>query len=188
MIKNEFPKTLKFKKITESEKIVISSGYASNKHWIFSIEWLKSLKPSSRALGFSALRNRVVKSQQAAIIARLKDQKYPSFDLEGLVAKINLATFSEVKEFQFNKGYVKGNLSNYDVAYLSFTHVWAGNRLFTEVKDSPSLDVEYSAALFFDDSTKIFIHTSSSPVAIVSQNKIVGLLSPLSPELLKGEK
>lgn len=170
------PKTVKFKKIGNKETLFVQNGLVSNKHWIFSTDWLLSLS-RKRDLGMIGLCQRVSKALSNATMRRLKDEDYPTFNLEGVLESLDMSEYRPASRIEYHYGFVRGDSDNWDVVRMSFG-----------VKNSPSIDVEYGAAIFFDSSTVILVGKADRPVLLQnSSGKIVAAIAALSPEKLKGE-
>lgn len=173
----QLPKTCRFKKLVATEAVYIGGGFASNRHWIFNTAWLLNL-PRRRDLGMINLLNRVSKAQVNAVQARLNDERYPTYDLEALVKATDLKKYRPAKCLNFELGFFKGNPNNYTAVAMSFgtnSTAWT----------SPWVDVEYSAAFYFDADTTVMHAGPNEPVAIVKAGEIVGLIAPLNPATLK---
>lgn len=170
------PKIAKFKKIDSKETLFVQNGLVSNRHWIFSTDWLLSLS-RKRDLGMIGLCQRVSKALSNATLKRLKDETYPTFNLQGILDSLDMGEYRPAKSIEYRHGFVRGNPDNWDVVRMSFG-----------LKDSPSLDIEYGAAIFFDSSTVILVGKENRPVLLQnSTGKIVAAIMPLNPEKLKGE-
>lgn len=156
---------LKFKKIPASQTVYVRDGYATNRHWIFRIDWLNTL---AKSRGNIQVRNRAKKAMLAANTARLLGNDYDKLDVSQPVSQIVLTEYraASASEFETVQGYIKGDQSNYGAVAFRIGGV-------------PCLDIEYFPALQWDSGVTVMVKGKHDPVVILSGGEIVGLIAPI---------
>lgn len=169
--------TLKFKTLTESDKVIVEGDLVSDGTWVANSIWLLNL-PKIRSLGLISLINRVAKEKVALVKARLEGIEKPKTFIETFYSNIKLKDYREVSREKLvsHVGYPTGKFDKKGLTHLSFN-----------TKNSPNICHSYAACLFFDLSTRVFIAKDLSPILLVnSKNEIVFAVAPLNPKFLKG--
>ena len=170
MKKEKLPFPVKFKKLAAKKPLYFESGYVSNGHFIFDIDWLLGLNPSDTSLGFKRLKTRILKERAAYVIARLSDTRIVTAQVVDCVNSFQVEEFRAAKECVFQSGYRNGNPENKGAVSMSFT-----------VSGSPRLDIEYAAACFFDPSAVVMVRDNRSPILLLSGSKVVGIIMGFRP-------
>lgn len=156
----------KFKKLNNSDKIVLNNGYFSNGHFLFKSSWIASTKTKTNL----ALRNRLKREQTKQVTEKMNGTFQESrHDLEKFVSEIDLKNYSEfnLKNAKEVLGYKHGKIEN------------CGMPVKLKLGKT-CLDIEYAASLFFDIETQVFVSKEKNkPVVIKLKNEIVGLVMPL---------
>lgn len=169
--KNQLPKTCKFKPVAARD-LIIQAGLVTNKHWLFKIDWLMGLNPA-RSLRFQALKNRVIAAQVQATKDRLAGKESSPWtpQVEKVFNSHSLEGYAplDMDKISFSEGYFKGRYDSPAYVIIAFSE-----------RAAPILDIEYSAALFFDPDAQAYFKNESAPVAIVRGGVIVGLIMPLN--------
>jgi hypothetical protein len=163
-------KKLKFRSITKKTNLFLKDGYLSNGHWLFCTEWIESLK-SKYSLG---VKRALTKKTIQVVSSRLLGETRHEHDLESLVKKIPLREYTKINlnESVVNdvEGFPYGKLYKDVVAFKIKT------------KNSEILiATDYYVALLFDSEVEIHIKDFMSPIVLLKENKIVGLLCPVNP-------
>lgn len=166
---------IKFKALKKDDLLYFQAGYVTNRHWLFSIEWLNGLK-RTRASGLISLFNRITKARIKAVSDRLNDKGVHNLPIEKLISDINLSEYAPLDIFKNETltGYFRGYRENKTSVGMSFIQ-----------NGTPFIDIEYSPALFFDPSASVLFNTKNANGPLVIQNRagsIVGLLMPLKRE------
>lgn len=170
---NIFNYQFKFKKIKSNDRLFLNDGLFSNSHWLFKADWLESLNCKMTL----QLRKRLQKAKLELVTAKLSGEaesmRIP--ELRRIIDAVNLNEYYEINIFERGavkkiEGFAKNEYSKGIVAF--------GIKLQSHLI---SIDAEYFAALVFDPQIKVMVKDASSPVALLKNNELVGLVMPLRP-------
>lgn len=169
------PKTCRLKRIAKSETVFIQAGLASNKHWIISLAWLAGLT-ATRANRLTSFRKRVQAAQVHATMARLSDEKYPTYELDKIINAIDLTGYKPAA-VKFYDGFLYGDAASFDKSFCEFS----------SGKSRHFADIEYSALAFLDSETQVLVDTdparsANSPIVVMKNGEVVAAIAPLNPK------
>lgn len=159
-------KNLAFKKIPASQTIYTEQGYATNKIYIFSVDWLNSVACKTN----KQLRNRVLKAQLKDVELKLKGYSQTQLGINNVVELVDLKEFRPVNLNAESVKPIRGHKNGTD-SKLSTVAYKLGNKA--------CIDVEFFAALQWDLNATVRARDEKSPIVIEKGGVIVGMIAPI---------
>lgn len=161
--------SFRFKKIDKREPLALAEGFFTNREWVFKTDWLLAMK-TKITIG---LRAAIARKTLEVVNARLSGATVNLPTIQTLIQRIELSTYKRVvltaETFTKKIGYRHGKFENKGV--VAFT--------INAHRKQINVDPEYFTALFFDATAEIHIRDEKSPIVILKNSEIVGLIMPL---------
>lgn len=154
----------KFKKIPASAAFYTEGGYVTQKQYIFSVNWLNSVK----CRGNIQLRNRAAKTQLETVSKKLTGKELYPIGILSIVDAVDLSTYrpASVSEARPIEGNPRGNPDTWETVAFC-------------VGNTACIDVEYFPALLWDSAVVPMVREWLDPIVLTKNGEIVGMIAPM---------